>query len=286
MARKSELENLSTLLINSSWWISPIVGLAAWLGLTVGVRYLFGAQPLMRGVIDLLGNLAPFVFAFSCLLGFLAFLNAKRKGRLVDEQRNYATLRQLSWREFEEMVAEAFRRQGYRVVENQKGGADGGVDVRLIKEGQRTVVQCKNWKASKVSVKVVRELYGVMVAEGAQQAIVICSGMFTKDAWAFAQGKPIELIGGKKLLELLATVQTCRPAPAVPARPFPGLTVTGAAPIVPPAQKAGASPERKACPACGEPMTLRKATKGPRAGQVFWGCSGFPNCRTALPRKD
>lgn len=284
MARKSELENLSTLLINSSWWISPIVGLAAWLGLTVGVRHLFGAHPLMRGVIDLLGNLAPFVFGFFCLLGVVAFFNAKRKGRLVDEQSSYATLRQLSWREFEEMVAEAFRRRGYRVVENHKGGADGGVDVRLIKEGQRTVVQCKNWKANKVSVKVVREIYGVMVAEGAQQAIVICSGMFTKDAWAFAQGKPIDLIGGKKLLELLATVQTGRPAPTVPASPAPSLTATGTTPIAPPAQKTGPAPERKACPACGEPMTLRKTTKGPRTGQVFWGCTGFPKCRTALPR--
>ena len=34
-----------------------------------------------------------------------------------------------------------------------------------------------------------------------------------------------------------------------------------------------------ACPACGKPMRRRTAGKGPRAGQVFWGCSDYPKCR-------
>jgi four helix bundle suffix protein len=33
------------------------------------------------------------------------------------------------------------------------------------------------------------------------------------------------------------------------------------------------------CPACGKPMRRRTASKGPRAGQAFWGCSGYPDCR-------
>ncbi len=33
------------------------------------------------------------------------------------------------------------------------------------------------------------------------------------------------------------------------------------------------------CPACGKPMRRRTAGKGPRAGQAFWGCSGYPDCR-------
>ena len=35
-----------------------------------------------------------------------------------------------------------------------------------------------------------------------------------------------------------------------------------------------------ACPKCGEPMVRRKAKSGRNAGQVFWGCSAFPKCRT------
>jgi four helix bundle suffix protein len=33
------------------------------------------------------------------------------------------------------------------------------------------------------------------------------------------------------------------------------------------------------CPACGKPMTLRKAKSGPKAGKSFWGCSGYPACK-------
>jgi len=37
------------------------------------------------------------------------------------------------------------------------------------------------------------------------------------------------------------------------------------------------------CPACGKPMVLRTARKGPNAGSQFLGCSGYPECRATLP---
>ena len=36
----------------------------------------------------------------------------------------------------------------------------------------------------------------------------------------------------------------------------------------------------KMCPKCGEPMVLRTAKKGSNSGNQFWGCSGYPSCRT------
>ena len=44
--------------------------------------------------------------------------------------------------------------------------------------------------------------------------------------------------------------------------------------------------ESPACPACGKPMRKRIAGKGPRAGQTFWGCSGYPDCRGTLEIAD
>ena len=35
-----------------------------------------------------------------------------------------------------------------------------------------------------------------------------------------------------------------------------------------------------ACPKCGEVMVLRTAKRGDNQGKKFWGCSGFPKCRT------
>ena len=34
----------------------------------------------------------------------------------------------------------------------------------------------------------------------------------------------------------------------------------------------------KICPKCGKPLVLRTAKKGEKAGNQFWGCSGFPKC--------
>ena len=41
-------------------------------------------------------------------------------------------------------------------------------------------------------------------------------------------------------------------------------------------------PAAPACPVCGEEMRKRMAGKGPHAGQSFWGCSGYPECRGTL----
>lgn len=40
-----------------------------------------------------------------------------------------------------------------------------------------------------------------------------------------------------------------------------------------------AKPPPPSCPACGKPMTRRKAKTGPNAGKPFWGCTGYPACK-------
>jgi len=40
-----------------------------------------------------------------------------------------------------------------------------------------------------------------------------------------------------------------------------------------------AEPQPPSCPACGKPMTRRKAKTGPNAGKPFWGCTGYPACK-------
>ncbi len=43
------------------------------------------------------------------------------------------------------------------------------------------------------------------------------------------------------------------------------------------------TPEAPSRPACGKPMSLRTARKGPRSGSQFWGCSGYPLCKGTRP---
>jgi len=49
-----------------------------------------------------------------------------------------------------------------------------------------------------------------------------------------------------------------------------------------PAARAEALPSAPVCPACGKPMILRTARKGPRTGLRFWGCSDYPKCKATL----
>ena len=61
-----------------------------------------------------------------------------------------------------------------------------------------------------------------------------------------------------------------------PASPGEGVAEVGQEPV---RQEA---PERL-CPNCGAALVLRTASKGKNAGQQFWGCSNYPECRTTLP---
>ena len=122
----------------------------------------------------------------------------------------------ITWREFEMLVGEAFRMEGYTVLETGGGGADGGVDLVLRKPGGTYLVQCKQWKTLVVPVTVVRELYGVMAHHKAAGGFVVTSGRFTEEAAAFAAGKNIRLVDGAKLVAQIRS----RTAPAGSAKPL------------------------------------------------------------------
>jgi restriction system protein len=38
--------------------------------------------------------------------------------------------------------------------------------------------------------------------------------------------------------------------------------------------------DENSCPKCGKPMVLRTARNGDNQGKQFWGCTGYPKCRT------
>jgi len=137
----------------------------------------------------------------------------------------------------------------------------GGVDVVLTKGNDKYLVQCKQWKASKVGVQIVRELYGVMSATGAAGGFVVTSGEFTADAVEFSKGLNINLFNGARLKQIICD------------NDMAGIVESG------PADTAVDLPVIPRCPKCGESLVLRTAQKGPNAGQQFWGCSRFPHCR-------
>ena len=160
----------------------------------------------------------------------------------------------MSWREFEMLVGEGFRLQGYQVVETGGGGPDDGVDLVLTRPGmsgrEKFLVQCKQWRALKVGVDVVRELYGVMAARGATGGFVVTSGRFTDDAISFASGRNVTLVDGPKLLGLIR--QARAGAGQAAARPDAAKATRSTAD----------SGQATVCPLCTKPMVRRIAKRG------------------------
>lgn len=177
-----------------------------------------------------------------------------------------ALVNSMSWQDFERLVGEAYRQRGYRVRETGGGGADNGIDLVLERDGERHLVQCKQWRAQRVGVDVVRELYGAMAAQGAAGGWVVTSGAFTTPAREFARGRNIELIDGGALVDLIRPPDADRIEPMIEPGPVEG---RGAA--------------RPSCPVCSGPMVRRVARRGSSAGEDFWGCQGFPKCRGTRP---
>ena len=252
MARKDE--SILNLLIQLPWWVSVVVSGAAYLFLKLIFPSIdFGsmtANSFAKGI----SSAAPIIAFVLLIPAPIAALNSWRKRRLLDSQKGIDSIRALGWREFEELVGEAYRRQGYAVVDNTTAGPDEGIDLVLKKDGGLVLVQCKQWKSTKVGVNIARELLGVMSAKHATSGILITSGVFTQEAKNFAADKPIDLVDGTQLLELVGNLQ--KQGPTSP-KPTPA----------------------NVCPKCGGEMVLRTAQKGPNPGQKFWGCSNFPRCR-------
>ncbi len=107
------------------------------------------------------------------MIAGLAALGSYRRCGLLDSQTGIESIRGLNWQEFELLVGEWFRRQVFAVEENGGGGAVGGVDLRLHRDRRAFVVQCKRWRSKQIGVAPVREMYGLMTAEGAAGAYFV-----------------------------------------------------------------------------------------------------------------
>lgn len=125
-------------------------------------------------------------------------------------------LSEIDWRDFERLLADYYRDQGYEVQHTGTGKVsstfDGGVDLRLWKEGRLTIVQCKRENAYQVTHNVVHELLGIKVNQGAVEAIVVTTGEFTEAARDAGAKGHVRLIDGVELRRMLGLRLTDLPA--------------------------------------------------------------------------
>jgi hypothetical protein len=261
-------------------WIAPV----AQLGGLVVLLSLF--SPQVREMICGIGFLAICIFGVVVLglIGFGIYRFATRSERAQsfecnvgwaaqgvdakgDRQQPPPTanlieqLRAIDWFQFEKLVALAYRKLGYTVTRCGGANPDGGIDLVIEKDGQRSAVQCKQWKTWNVGVKAVREFLGALTDAGIPKGIFITLCGYTGEAKQLAGKHGIEIVNEIGLAQMLESTN---------AR-FDPETLT----IL--------RDTRKFCPKCESEMVLRTAAKGLGAGKQFWGCSTYPRCRFTMP---
>lgn len=274
-AKSSAFEDLVVIIAYFPWWVGVLLALLSYLLLQpyvhldiqqasaeAGVTHSISAQ-----MTKTFATLGQYVLPLLCLSGAgISFFNRKKREGLLAKSAGAAhasVLNEPSWQEFEMLVGEAFRRKGFAVREIGGGGADGGVDLEISKEGKAYLVQCKQWKTQQVGVKPVRELAGLVATHAAAGGVFVSSGGYTEEAKAFAAKARIRLIDGDEFHRMTKGISTA----------INGETRLSAEPAT------AGNVDKVVCPKCGSAMVRRVAKNGVNAGKSFWGCSQFPRCR-------
>lgn len=179
---------------------------------------------------------------------------------------NVELLNAIDWKRFEEVCAAYFRGCGFD-SETQPRGPDGGIDIRLFARNDRSavanIVQCKQRNRGLVGPEPLRELLGVMTANGVPRGTFVTSSRFTEEACQFASENRIYLVDGKALVERM------RERSASEQEKLLAVAIEGDY-LTP------------SCPGCGIKLVERSNGKD---NSAFWGCRNFPVCRYTMRRK-
>lgn len=239
--------------IRMPWPVGLVFALIIFVGLQI---YLMIPQsPMGQAVQPAVRMLAYFFIAMFVLASFFSFLSQVVRTKRFGSTQSLSDIRGLTWRQFESFTAEAYKRQGYNVIETPEG-PDNGVDLVMHREGEKTYVQCKHWKATSVGAEKIRELLGSVTAGGAHNGIFVTSGYYTSPAKEFARNCGIALVDGDGLAALVGGMIEEEEISSIQE-----------------------STAKLSCPACSAPMVRRVAKRGPNEGNSFWGCSRYPACR-------
>jgi HJR/Mrr/RecB family endonuclease len=154
------------------------------------------SHPHSRGAISLA------VFASSCafarvlydLFGYLLRHRwlARLKMHAIDRMRGI---------EFEEVCAEIFRRNGFKVATTKSSG-DQGADLVLEGRKERAVVQTKRYKG-KVGNWAVQEVLAAKGFYAAQRALVVTNSSYSNSARELAAANGVELFDRSDLAKML-----------------------------------------------------------------------------------
>jgi restriction system protein len=128
---------------------------------------------------------------------------------VVNQLNESVNLAAMDWEEFEHLIRQLFEqelKQAGGEVKITQASRDGGVDAVAfdpdVIRGGKTVIQAKRY-TNAVGVSAVRDLYGTVLNEGASKGILVTTSDYGPDSYDIAKGKPLVLLNGANLLNLL-----------------------------------------------------------------------------------
>lgn len=161
--KKSNAEVLVDVVARLPWWACLGMALASFLFFramstppkVAAIHPSQVGQLMVGSMVSGVAMAGQFVAPLICLIaGVVSFVRRRKRAELVATaaatgmDSGPGSIAGMTWGEFELLVGEAFRLQGYQVAESGGGGPDGGVDLRLRRRKETFLVQCKQWRAT------------------------------------------------------------------------------------------------------------------------------------------
>ena len=188
--------SLFALLLRSPWWVSFVVAL----GVVLVARALLPVHLFAFGAVGAL----PLV-----VVGGIAARRQWGAPSAAQVEATLASVQAMGWRDFSELLAQAYRLDGY-LVQNLPGP---GADLRVAKPGQQALVSGRRWKAAHQGIEPLRALVAARQADAeAGQAVFIGIGELSANAQAFARDNGVQLLTGAALAQLLQPALQARQA--------------------------------------------------------------------------
>jgi restriction system protein len=263
--RKNNSDAFLDEMVSLPWWASIVVGGVCWIVALLVLAWFPEKHPIQA--FRALWWVIPGIFGMTAIRSLVM---AGRARISLGQTKTLRELQAVPWDQFERLSAAYYRARGYSVVQTGQAGPDGGFDLVLRKDGERILVQCKKYVRDPVGVSLLREFFGVVVSEGAHRGIFITTSDFTPDAREFGlRHANLELIPGRRFAEMVQLLHSSNDAPSYQGEAFS--TVNAMEEPAP------------CCPKCKREMIQRTAKSGRNAGEIFWGCHGFPACRGTRP---
>lgn len=190
-------------------WIIYLVLILVIFNLPVFIKAISN-QIYNQFLVDLYYHFSYYKYYYIILLSFFMFFSYFqffKKKRIFFNVNDLEQLKNLSWQDFEVLTGQIMRHLKYKVQEQGGAQADGGIDLIAYKNNSKYIIQCKHWKANKIGVKIVREMFGVSIHENANGVYIFTTGDFTKEARDFAKEKKVYLVNGYQICKLISQIK-------------------------------------------------------------------------------